>query len=227
MGPDHKRHEERAIVAEVLSLLRHDLRNKLATVRNAAFYLERRAEKTALWGEARVPSFFKLIESELEAVESMLTDETALARLFQPEQTAVGLLACLERAKAAVPAARDLLVESGVDPLATVTADADELTLAFQCLLANAVEATPARAPVVIRLLRSESAWAIEIVDAGPGMTGAELANAFQPFVTSKPGHAGLGLNIARRIIERWQGGLSLDPGASGGTRATVTFPRG
>jgi signal transduction histidine kinase len=227
MAPrNHRRPEQRAVVAEVLALLRHELRNKLATVRNAAFYLERRAEKSAFWGEARVPSFFKLIESELEAAEALMTDESALARLFQPRRTEVSLLACLDEARQAIPAAAGAPFENSLGVVPTVMSDPDELTLAFQCLLANAAEATPAGAPVVVRVLRSESAWAIEIVDGGPGLTPAEVAGAFAAFASSKPGHAGLGLNIARRIIERWQGGLSLDGLPGGGTRATVTFPR-
>jgi signal transduction histidine kinase len=223
---DHRRPEQRAVVAEVLALLRHELRNKLATVRNAAFYLERRAEKSAMWGEARVPSFFKLIESELEAAETLMTDESAMTRLFQPRRTKVSLLACLDEARQALPAAAGVPFANSFDVVPTVMADPDELTLAFQCLLANAAEATPAGASVVVRLLRSESAWAVEIVDGGPGLTPAEVAASFGAFVSSKPGHAGLGLNIARRIIERWQGGLSLDALSGGGTRATVTFPR-
>jgi signal transduction histidine kinase len=223
---DHGRPEQRAVAAEVLALLRHDLRNKLATVRNAAFYLERRAEKTALWTETRVPSFFKLIETELEAAESMMRDETPLTQVFEPRKTEINLLACAEQAKAGVPGAAELLIENTLDSPPMVMADPDELTLALQCLLANALEATPARAPVRIRLLRSESAWAVEIIDSGPGLSPAAQAEAFTPFVSSKPGHAGLGLNIARRIIERWQGGLSLDAVPGGGTCASVTFPR-
>jgi signal transduction histidine kinase len=222
--PDGKRPEQRAIVAEVLSLLRHDLRNKLATVRNAAFYLERRAEKTPLWGEPRVPSFFKMIESELEAVESMLTDETMLTRLFDPRPEVVSLLACLDRAREELAPA-GLRIENGIEAVPTVRADAEELTLALRCLLANAVEATPSPAPVLIRLRHAEHAWAVEIVDAGPGLMGRSRTEAFDPFVSGKPGHLGLGLNIARRILERWEGGLALDVSPGGGTRATVTLP--
>jgi signal transduction histidine kinase len=222
---DHRRPEQRAIVAEVLSHLRHELRNKLASVRNAAFYLERRAEKTALWGEARVPSFFKLIENELEAAESLMKDETALTRLFEPRETAVDLLACLEQARAGLPATPGVVIQNQLETDPTVVGDPDELTLALHCLLANAMEAKPDGPAVVAGLVRSEAGWALQITDAGPGLTTSELASAFVPFVSNKPGHTGIGLNIARRIIERWQGRLSLEPLAGGGTRATVTFP--
>ena len=55
---------ERASVAEeVASVLRHDLRNNLASIRNAAFYLRRRTKDTELWrSDPRMAQFFGLID---------------------------------------------------------------------------------------------------------------------------------------------------------------------
>src|SRR4051812_8633496 len=67
---------ERVIIAEELaSLIRHELRNNLSSIRNAAFYLKRRAQTTHLWeGDQRVPQFFTLIE-ELVVGSTRVLDE--------------------------------------------------------------------------------------------------------------------------------------------------------
>ncbi|WNZ62764.1 hypothetical protein QEG98_02795 [Myxococcus sp. MxC21-1] len=66
---------ERAAVADVVaSTLRHDLRNKLASIRNASFYLMRQVKKTDLWSaDPRVETFFQLIEKELTSAEDVLS----------------------------------------------------------------------------------------------------------------------------------------------------------
>src|SRR5688572_30541239 len=63
--------------AERQSVLRHAVRNKLASVRNATYYLKRRTSSTPLWTEdPRVQKFFELIESELGGVETLLSEPT-------------------------------------------------------------------------------------------------------------------------------------------------------
>jgi nitrogen-specific signal transduction histidine kinase len=68
MNSDPPSGHGQAADADAVRALRHDLRNHLSTIRNAAFYLERRMRKTDAWeSDARVPKFFELIENELEA----------------------------------------------------------------------------------------------------------------------------------------------------------------
>lgn len=68
--------------ADAVRALRHDLRNHLSTIRNAAFYLERRMRKTDAWDEdKRVPKFFELIETELEAAADCITKRATVEHL--------------------------------------------------------------------------------------------------------------------------------------------------
>jgi signal transduction histidine kinase len=215
-----KRAEQRAVVTEVLSWLRHELNNKLASVRNAAFYLERRAETAPIWSEPRVPKFFQLIDSELEAAETLLKEDGYLGTLFQPRESPVDLAACLERAQGALSTTR-LVIEREGEPVALVAADRDELTLALRCLLASSVEATPLR----MRLAASEKQVTLEMGDFGGGLAEAGLGKRFGSFDTMKLDQPVLGLRMARRIIERWHGALSLESSPTGGTRVSLTFP--
>jgi nitrogen-specific signal transduction histidine kinase len=67
---------------DAVQALRHDLRNHLATIRNAAFYLERRMRRTDAWeSDKRVPQFFELIERELEAAAQSITERTTVEHL--------------------------------------------------------------------------------------------------------------------------------------------------
>src|SRR5262245_27630114 len=92
------------VVWEAAAVLRHDVRNKLAAVRNAGFYLRRKitAEAAELCArDTRVPTFLDLIRSEVDAADAMLGDRMpSLAREAEP--TDVDLAAVARDAAAAI-----------------------------------------------------------------------------------------------------------------------------
>jgi CheY-like chemotaxis protein len=66
--------EQTSIAEGVKAGLRHDLRNRFSSIRNASYYLMRQVRKTDLWqADPRVESFFQLIERELAAAEELLS----------------------------------------------------------------------------------------------------------------------------------------------------------
>ncbi|MGL6097683.1 MAG: ATP-binding protein [Fimbriiglobus sp.] len=125
-----------------------------------------------------------------------------------------------------------------------VTMDAGPLGVVLGHLLANAVEASPARGPVSVsaRVVDLSAADAggflgaaavgshVELIveDSGPGMTPAVRTKVFaEPFFTTKVRHRGLGLAIAYRILAAHCGGVRLDPtpGPGTGMVARVVIP--
>src|SRR5690606_11291906 len=67
----------------------------------------------------------------------------------------------------------------------------------------------------------------IRIEDDGPGLSPKAMRHAFDPFFSERPAGRGrgLGLPLARRLVELHGGSLGLAPGDSGGTVATVSLP--
>jgi signal transduction histidine kinase len=124
------------------------------------------------------------------------------------------LLSSLER-----PAGVELVGPAGPGP--TVSADADELDLALFCLVENALDAVGAQGLVTVRFAAAEARGglpmtALEVVDDGPGLGPEELVQARQAFFTTKRERLGLGLNVAARIAQRWNGTVELASGRRG-----------
>jgi CheY-like chemotaxis protein len=70
---------------------RHFVRNRLAAIRNAAFYLQRRVEGTPLWeGDPRVPRFFALIVDELGQIERQFSSPATPTHDTTPAPASVG-----------------------------------------------------------------------------------------------------------------------------------------
>ena len=108
-----------------------------------------------------------------------------------------------------------------------VQADRSELEQVVLNLTLNAQDAMPDGGQLTVRTARAEGIARLEVEDSGHGIPEAILDRVFEPFFTTKPASTGtgLGLSVARGIVERAGGEIELEPRAGGGTRATVTLP--
>jgi two-component system sensor histidine kinase RegB len=90
----------------------------------------------------------------------------------------------------------------------------------------NAQDASPAGATVRIRATRDDRGVELAVQDDGPGMDREVLAHAGEPFFTTKaPGRGlGLGLFLARTVVEQLGGSLRIDSTPGRGTRATLAL---
>ena len=111
-------------------------------------------------------------------------------------------------------------------PSARIRAEANFLRRAFLDLMGNALDAMPSGGELSVRT-RAYEGERIEavITDTGEGLGTEAIETLFRPFVSTRPGRAGLGLTIARRIVELHGGVLCLRPAPGGGTEAVVDFP--
>jgi two-component system, NtrC family, sensor histidine kinase HydH len=106
--------------------------------------------------------------------------------------------------------------------------DTVKIEEALQELLVNGVEAGTQTIRIVGQQVTDDTqrAWIrLTIDDDGVGLAPDVMRKAFQPFFTSKALGTGLGLVVARKIIEGHGGQLTLEEHASGGSRATVWLP--
>jgi signal transduction histidine kinase len=65
------------------------------------------------------------------------------------------------------------------------------------------------------------------VEDTGTGIEPGVIAQVFDPFFTTKEAGTGLGLSIVRKIVDQHAGEVQIASEPNGGTRATVTLPRG
>lgn len=112
----------------------------------------------------------------------------------------------------------------------TVSVDSHQIQQVLLNLILNAIQASSAGGQVTIRTrITAENGAparaAIEVEDYGKGMTPEETAQAFQPFFSTKAHGTGLGLPIARQIVEHHHGQISLRSTPGVGTCVQVELP--
>jgi signal transduction histidine kinase len=108
--------------------------------------------------------------------------------------------------------------------LPPVRGDAALLGQVINSLMANAADAigTPGRISVTSRVAADTQHVEIDVADNGVGIPENQLDTVFKPFFTTKPRGLGLGLPLAKRILERYGGALKVASTPGAGTTFTI-----
>jgi len=131
---------------------------------------------------------------------------------------------------AALAAVRELELAVELQP-ATCRGDAAALSILTGNLVANAIQHHRGRGRVSIRTARNEDQATITVSDDGPGIPAEDLPHVFERFYraekarTSSAGHAGLGLAIAKSIVENHGGVITATSGPGQGATFVVQLP--
>jgi signal transduction histidine kinase len=180
------------------------------------------------------PEAARLGQALNEAVRRLTLAIARFSRIYAPHRGEPGPLAAaevlgnvaeLQRLQRGLPA---VTVELRLpDRLAAVRGAEADLQHLLLGLITNAKQALGERRDgrIVLGAAAADDVVLLTVEDNGPGMTSGVLARAFEPFFSTRPGHAGIGLTVGRWLAERQSGGLALEPGERGGVVATVSLP--
>jgi signal transduction histidine kinase len=215
-----------AALGRMATQVAHEVKNPLAGLRLYARHLEQRLETA---GDGQGAELARKITSTIEHLTQVVSEITAFGRTPELHRAPVDVPAlldeCLDLARAR-QAADPVEVVRAWDPAGPAAhADVRELRKAFLNLILNAVEAARSRVAVATAFAADTRTITITIEDDGPGMTEETLSRAFDLFFTTKPEGTGLGMPIARSVLDRHGGALAVQSRPGQGTRVTVRLP--
>lgn len=206
----------------------HELRNPLAGILLYARHLEHRLERGS---DAEGAETARKIGTTVERLGAVVSEITAFGRsptLRRARAALPPLLdECLTFARARQPAEKVEIVRDYDPACPEAFVDARELRKAFLNLILNALEALEDKGTLAIRTAYAAAPGAVtvSIEDTGVGMDAETLARAFDMFFTTKPQGTGLGMAIARSVVERHGGELRLESVLGQGTTVSVRLP--
>lgn len=103
--------------------------------------------------------------------------------------------------------------------------DIDKFKQVIMNLFVNSLQAMPDGGEIIIGLSADNRSSILRFSDTGTGITSDKLENIFDVYYTSKPGGSGLGLPIAKKIIEAHKGTISVSSESGTGTSFLVKIP--
>ncbi len=163
------------------------------------------------------------------AAEAVRRIVTFLCQVRAPEAlTPVSLRGVAEEAAEAVRIGGPAGITVAVEGVAGGWALADVMLVraALDPLVENALEAMPDGGTLTLRVEPRAGWCGVAVIDTGSGMPELALAQAFEPFVTTKPsGHLGLGLALCREMVRVQGGRVDLCSARGRGTTVEVAFP--
>jgi nitrogen fixation/metabolism regulation signal transduction histidine kinase len=112
---------------------------------------------------------------------------------------------------------------AGLPPLCL--GDKSKLKMAVRNIIINAIESIPGRGEIRLSINRSEDELTLEVRDTGQGMPPDVLARIFEASFSTKAAGAGLGLPIAKKIVEDHGGSIRIDSRPGRGTQVFVLLP--
>jgi two-component system sensor histidine kinase RegB len=223
------RHEKLASLATLAAGAAHELATPLSTIAVVAKELERALAAAPGAAVADV----RLIREQVERCREILVQMAADAGESAGEAlVAVPLVTLLDAATADL-AGRDRVRRAlAADASAIVRVPPRALTQALRGVIKNALEASGDGGAVTVHVDARGGTWRLTVQDRGAGMAPDVLAHAGEPFFTTKNGGGitrgmGLGLFLARVVLERLGGELLLDSAAGRGTTVTLVLPAG
>ncbi len=210
-----------AQVGELAAGVAHEMRNSLSTFRGYLTLVERAPEEEALG------DYLSELRRETDHLQRVLEDFLSFARPQSSRPEVLNLETVVRRA-AVDPALTQGAVEIEGRLELPVKGDSQLLERALRNLLHNACQAQQSvgvNEPVLVKLSTRDGGASAEILDRGPGLPQDVRERLFEPFVTGRPDGVGLGLSLARRIVDLHGGHLHLEDRVGGGTAARLWLP--
>jgi PAS domain S-box-containing protein len=214
--------ERLAAIGELAGMVGHDLRNPLAGIKNAVYFLKKKGKTIS---EAQAKEMLETIDKALEHSDKIINDLLDYAREMHLELTKYAAHTLVDEALRMIQVPNRIQIVNHVDEETWIWVNADKMMRVFINLIKNAIDAMPQKGTLRISSCQTKECAEIVFADAGTGIPTETLHKLFMPLFTTKAQGMGFGLAICKRIIEAHGGTINVKTELNKGTTFTVTLP--
>lgn len=221
-----------AALGEMAARMAHEIRNPLASIEVTCGLLRRR-----LADDGAALELLDKVVAEVRRVNGTVRSSLEYVRPLHLRLEPGSLTGLLDEAlglvREAYPVPGLVLEPRYARDLPELPMDREHLRRVFVNLLTNAAQAVSLRGTVVVSAELSESAIegegeqvaVVRVADSGPGIRDEAMERLFHPFFTTKTGGSGVGLAIAKKVVDGHGGLIDAENAPGGGAVFTVRLP--
>jgi signal transduction histidine kinase len=215
-----QRADRMAAIGQVGGGIAHELRNPLNVIKTSVYFLLNARNPTP----EKTAEHLKRVERQVLLADGVITALSNFARMPVPDLRPVPARKVVEEAVEANPPPANVHLSSPWPPdLPDVLADPDQLRIVFANLVRNAREAMPEGGTLTLAgRVAADGRVEVSVADTGVGIAPEHLARVTEPLFTTKARGIGLGLALARAVVEKNRGTLHAASRPGQGTTFTV-----
>ena len=214
-------YERLATIGKVSGSIAHEIRNPLAVIDSSIFYIDKILPEL----DERIKTHLNRITAATRRCASVIE---ALLKLTNPDQLRLGSVdlkqfidsVLAEYCPAGITTVRDFVSEPII-----IRGDQEQLRIAFGNIVQNAVQAMGGKGTLTIAMNIKADVIEISIEDTGSGIIPKNMEKIFQPLFSTKAKGVGLGLSIAKSIVDLHRGNISVTSEPGEGAIFTISFP--
>jgi signal transduction histidine kinase len=218
------RAEHLATIGELAAGLAHEIRNPLAGIAGVVEVLGKE-----LPAQSSSRDVLPDVQEEIHHIQSILSDLLAYARPRPPDVHSADLNATVEQAVfLARQQVRTKPIEILFEPekkLPEVVHDPVQIQQVVLNLLLNGIQAVGNQGKIEVAVRREDEFAVVRITDNGKGIAPDSLSKIFKPFFTTRKEGTGLGLPLAKGIVELHQGRIEVTSEQGHGAQFDVWLP--
>jgi signal transduction histidine kinase len=211
--------ERLATIGQVSGGVAHELRNPLNVVKTSVYYLLNARNATP----EKTAEHLQRIGKHVDLADSVITALTRFAKLPTPDLKPCPVEHCVRDALEVNPLSDAISVSLDFPPgLPPALVDRDQIRIVFGNLLRNARDAMPQGGTLTITGRAAGGAVEVDVTDTGVGIAPDVLARIIEPLYSTKARGLGLGLSIARSILDKSGGALRVSSTLGKGSTFTA-----
>jgi two-component system sensor histidine kinase HydH len=221
--------ERLAVMGEMASVLAHEIRNPLGSIKGFAQYLMEKNKEPVPQNTDTGKDYLNIIVSEAKRLETLTEDLLIYAK---PVEVRIAEFDLNELTKEIIhslyppgEAKRDVSFEMSVPDNITIKSDKEKLRQIITNIIQNSIDAVKESGTVSVKAEKTNDKIIIIISDNGCGMDSDTKAKAFKPFFTTKAQGTGLGLAVVEKLTKSIGGTVELESEPQKGTVFRIIIP--
>ena len=222
----HVKLEKLATIGELATMVAHDLRNPLTSIRNASFYVKGTCPHRENTECRAALEMLNIIDQETIFANNIINELLEFSTKGPLQKGKKNINRIIEDSLKVSNIPKSINIEKHFAGKTTARVDKGQLQRVFLNIIQNAAHSMPNGGKLIITTTGTKDHVEITFTDTGTGMAEEDRSKLFTPFFTTKAKGIGLGLAICKRIVEEHGGTIGFKSKVSKGTTFTIALPK-
>ena len=213
--------EKIATISKFASIVAHELKNPLSSLKNISYYLI----KTVKSEDTKGKRMMEMLSSEVDRVDRIIGDFAAISYAKKINKIFVSVSELVENVLAEYKIEPGIELKKEIEPGIEANIDPERMAVVIKSLIKNAKQAIGEKGVISISLKKVGTFFELVVTDSGPGIDNETVEHIFEPMFTTKTKSLGLGLTVLKETVDAHEGKVDVDTGKDKGSTFRIFIP--